>query len=122
MSLQSEMGRPFFNYDSASHGRGANKLPRQLYNVTFRARNETPWWLRDARRRSGTQEYSWSDIFSRDGFQCVYCDAELSASTWPKNRANLKITKVAGATYISFAHATTPKEDEAGGMFKNRNV
>ena len=58
------------------------KKPRLLPHITadFRARNETPWWLRDARRCSGTQEYSWIDLFLRDGFQCVYCGFDLSAS------------------------------------------
>lgn len=56
--------------------------PRLLSQVAaaFRARNETPWWLRDARRCSGTQDYSWIDLFLRDGFKCVYCDFDLSAS------------------------------------------
>ncbi len=58
------------------------KKPRLLAQVTaaFRARNETPWWLRGARRCSGTQEYSWTDLFRRDGFRCVYCGSDLSAS------------------------------------------
>lgn len=46
----------------------------------FQARNETPWWLRDARRCSGTRDYSWTDLFLRDGFQCVYCGSDLSSS------------------------------------------
>lgn len=56
--------------------------PRLLAEVAaaFRARNETPWWLRDARRRSGTREFSWIDLFLRDGFRCVYCGSDLSAS------------------------------------------
>lgn len=58
------------------------KKSRILANVTaaFQARKETPWWLRDARRSGGTQEYSWTDLFNRDGFQCVYCGSDLSAS------------------------------------------
>jgi hypothetical protein len=58
------------------------KKPRLLAQVTevFRVRNETPWWLRDARRGCGTQEYSWIDLFLRDGFRCVYCGFDLSAS------------------------------------------
>jgi len=56
--------------------------PRLLAEVAaaFRARNETPWWLRDARRCSGTKDYSWTDLFLRDGFRCVYCGSDLSAS------------------------------------------
>jgi len=56
--------------------------PRLLAEVAaaFRARNETPWWLRDARRCSGTKDYSWIDLFLRDGFRCVYCGSDLSAS------------------------------------------
>lgn len=46
----------------------------------FRIRNETPWWLRDAPRCSGTHEYSWIEILERDGFRCVYCGLDLSAS------------------------------------------
>ena len=58
------------------------KKPRPLAQVTaaFLARKEAPWWLRDARRCSGTQEYSWTDLFRRDGFRCVYCGSDLSAS------------------------------------------
>jgi hypothetical protein len=58
------------------------KKPGILAQVTaaFRARNETPWWLRDARRCSGSQDYSWTDLFRRDGFRCVYCGSDLSAS------------------------------------------
>ena len=58
------------------------KKPHLLAQVTaaFLARKEAPWWLRDARRCSGTQEYSWTDLFRRDGFRCVYCGADLSAS------------------------------------------
>jgi len=58
------------------------KKPRLLAQVTaaLRARNETPWWLRDARRCSGTQDYSWIDLFLRDGFKCVYCGSDLSLS------------------------------------------
>ncbi len=48
--------------------------------ASFRARNEKPWWLRDARRCSGSQDYSWTDLFRRDGFRCVYCGSDLSTS------------------------------------------
>lgn len=58
------------------------RKPRILAQVTasFRARNETPWWLRDARRCGGSQDYSWMDLFRRDGFRCIYCGSDLSAS------------------------------------------
>lgn len=58
------------------------KKPRLLSEVaaSFRARNETPWWLRDARRCGGTQDYSWTDLFRRDGFRCAYCGSDLSVS------------------------------------------
>jgi len=56
--------------------------PRLLPMVAsnFQRRNESPWWLRDPRRIGGSHDYSWTDIFSRGGFRCVYCYADLSIS------------------------------------------
>lgn len=90
------------------------KRPRLLEQVTasFRVRNETPWWLRDARRCGGSQNYSWIDLFMRDGFRCVYCGSDLSASAltiatathdhvvprclfFPENEANRGVNLVA---------------------------
>lgn len=64
---------------AGKHPRGKPRILRQVAAL-FRARNETPWWLRDAPPGGGGHGYSWIDLFTRDGFRCVYCRRDLSVS------------------------------------------